>query len=136
MSVEATKALLAPSLEGVHDDLGVGPGSEPVAEGFKLFPELHIVEDLSVEDDPERPVFIGKRLLAAREIDDGETRMHQSRMAVTVHPVLVRTAVPDHADHAGEEAGRRRFAPLREVDNPCDTAHGGYPAILPGLFNG
>ena len=56
----------------VHDDLGVGRRREAVAARHELAPQLAVVVDLAVEDDPDRAVLVGDRLLAGLEVDDGQ----------------------------------------------------------------
>ena len=44
--------------------------AKPVAARLELGPQLQIVEDLPVENDPQRAVFVGHGLLAGGEVDD------------------------------------------------------------------
>ena len=44
---------------------------------LELGAQLDVVEDLAVEDDPDRAVFVVDRLLAAREVDDAQARVRQ-----------------------------------------------------------
>jgi len=48
----------------VDDDLGVGMRSELVAARLEPRAKLDEVVDLAVIDDPDRPIFIGHRLIA------------------------------------------------------------------------
>ena len=55
---------------GVDEDLGVAAGREAVPPGLELLAEGGVVVDLAVVDDPDRPVFVRQRLMAALEVDD------------------------------------------------------------------
>ena len=56
LAVEIAQAGRAVLFVEVQDDLGVGVRGEPMAARFQLGPQLDVVEDLAVEDDPERAV--------------------------------------------------------------------------------
>src|ERR1041385_5739049 len=75
--VYASRAILFVS---VNDCFGVGVGLERVAAFFEFGSQLLETINLAVEDDGDRAVFAGNRLLAAREIDDGEAS-HAERHA-------------------------------------------------------
>src|SRR5262249_43324373 len=111
-------------LVGVNDDLGVALRTERVPERDELRAELHVVEDLAVEGDPHRLVFVGERLLARRKIDDGEARVREAGAVVAVDAELVRAAVAHGAAHRAEllDGGAARV--LSEGDDAGDAAHG------------
>ena len=56
----------------MSDDFGVGPGGANCGRLKELLAEFLKVVDLSVEDDPDRAVFITDRLMSASYIDDAE----------------------------------------------------------------
>ena len=60
----------APFLVAVNDHFGVRARPEVVPALLELGPQLLEVVDFAVEDDPDRLVGIGHRLVAAGEIDD------------------------------------------------------------------
>ena len=49
--------------------------AEMVAARLEIAAQLAMVVDLAVEDDPDRAVFVGHRLVAAGAIDDRQTAM-------------------------------------------------------------
>ena len=100
------KRLGAPRLVGVDDDLGVAAGAEAVAERLELGAQLDVVEDLAVEDDPQRAVLVGQRLLAGRQVDDGQAGVRQAGALVAIGPELVRPAVPERACTSAPAARR------------------------------
>src|SRR5580693_8285584 len=58
----------------MHDDFGVGVRRETMAARFKARAQLLEVIDLSIEDEPNRRIFIGHGLVAGRRyVDDGKS---------------------------------------------------------------
>ena len=80
-------------LVGVDDHLGVAASGEPVAEPLEPLPQLPEVVDLAVERDPDRPVLVAHRLVAAGQIQDGEPALAQRHGPVDVVALVVRPAV-------------------------------------------
>ncbi len=54
-------------------------GAEPMAARFELGAQLGEVVDLAVEDDPDRAVLVGHRLIAGGEIDDAQPAVRRAR---------------------------------------------------------
>jgi hypothetical protein len=52
-----------------------------MASAEKLITQLNVVIDLSVADDPDRMVFIGKRLCASLKINDSESVVSQQAVS-------------------------------------------------------
>jgi len=44
----------------------------------QFFAELGVVVNLTVKDDPDRPILIGERLMAALDVDDAEAAHSQA----------------------------------------------------------
>ena len=78
-AVELLDAGVAVLFVGVDDGFGVGLGAEAMAAGLELAAELAMVVDLAVEDDPDRAVFVGHRLLAAGPVDDRQAPVTEAR---------------------------------------------------------
>ena len=85
-------------------------------------PQLEVVEDLAVEDDPQRLVLVADRLLARAEVDDAEARVPEPDVFVKVDAELVGTAVADRAQH-GTQGGLSRRRSSAEVAESDDAAH-------------
>jgi len=138
-------AVVAPLLVGVDDRLGVGRGGEPVAVGLELLAQLPEVVDLAVEDDPDAPVLVGDRLIAAGEVDDGEPSHAETGAigaggigagrtgapsAEDASPLAVGSPMRNDVIHALEHVGRDRAAGSQTVDADY-AAHLVIPTAFP-----
>ena len=85
-AVEALDAGVAVLLVGVDDGFGVGLGAERWPRASQVAAQLAVVVDLAVEDDPDRAVLVGHRLLAAGAVDDGQAPVAER------HPRRVKVA--------------------------------------------
>jgi hypothetical protein len=65
-----------------------------MAERDELVAQLDVIEDLTVEDDPEIVRLVGEGLLAGGQIDDREAGVGEPRVRVTVEAELVGPPVP------------------------------------------
>ena len=104
----------------VQDRFGVAARAVAVPAPLEIRPQLRVVVDLAVEDDPHRLVFVGHRLVAAGHIDDRQAPVAEAGGTVDVEAGGVRTAVlqarracargarPRRA-RAGRISGFRRF---------------------------
>jgi hypothetical protein len=93
-----------------------------VAAGFELGPDVGVVVDLAVEDDPDGAVFVRQRLLAGLEIDDAETAVAEGGSAVDMEARFVGAAMRDDVAH-GHDALAGVGPELRGGDESGDTAH-------------
>src|SRR5579884_1451585 len=110
----------------VDDDLRIAGGREAVAPREQVPPQLPVVEDLAVVHDPDRPVLVGDRLVAACEVDDAQPAAAQPRGAAQVQARCVGAPVRERLGHALQHGPRRRRA--RAVgDDPADAAGHAYP---------
>src|SRR5690606_36471791 len=103
LAVEAVEGGLAPLLVGVHDDLGVALGAKAMSLREQLLAQLYVVEDLSVEHEPQRLVLIGQRLLPALQIDDGQARMGEARTVISVDAEFIGPSVVHGTTHARKQ---------------------------------
>src|SRR3990172_8764586 len=102
----------------MKNDLGVAPGREAMAAAGELLAQRAVVVDLAVQDEPQRAVFVGERLLAAFEVDDAQAAEAQAGVGAREEAVAVRAAVAEGGRHPAEE---RRVVEAREA---ADAAHG------------
>ncbi len=113
----------APLLVPVDDRLGVGSGSEQMAERAELGPQQAVVVDLAVVGHPDRAVLVRQRLPpGARHVDDRQPPVAEDDLAPLVQPLVVGPAMElrgHHPQHRRPIAGRR--APL--PDHAGDAAH-------------
>jgi hypothetical protein len=56
--------------------------------------------------------------------------MNESGMAIPVHSIFIRPAVPDRIDHQSEQFHLWWVVPVGSVDDPCDAAHGVQTGFL------
>ncbi len=76
--------------------------AEPVAAGLQFGPQFLEVVDLAVEDNPDRLLGIGHRLMPSAEVDDGQAAEAESERTGEEIPLVVRAAMGDgsrHPDH-------------------------------------
>jgi hypothetical protein len=123
LAVEAAERLVAPLLVGMDDDLGITLRVEAVAVRAQLLAHLDVVEDLAVEDDPDRPVLVGERLLPGAQIDDRQARVPERGALIAVHPEFVGAAMAERADHGRQPVEIDRRQAIAERNGAGDAAH-------------
>src|SRR5437867_4070630 len=79
-------AAFALLLVEVNDSLGVAVSLKDMTLADQFLAQLAEVVDLSVEDDPDRPIFVGDRLVASYEIDDRQSTHAKRSTAVNMKP--------------------------------------------------
>src|SRR5512133_433237 len=84
--------------------------------------QLKVIKDLTVKNDPERLILVSDGLLPTAQINDAETRIAQRRGTTEINAELVRSAVPDHAQHLADHALRNRIG-IFETKNSDDATH-------------
>src|ERR1041385_926228 len=62
---------------------------------FKALPQLQMVVDLPVEDDPDALIFVADRLMAAGHIDNGKASHPKSDAAADIGAAIIRATVDD-----------------------------------------
>ena len=80
-----------------------------------------VIVDLAIEDDLQRAIFVGQRLVAAVNIDDFQPAHRQADIAFDEIAVVVRPAMAQPVVH-----GRQQFPPDRfpvKMDDAADSAH-------------
>ncbi len=97
--------------------LGRKYGRPPAAE---LLAQLDVVVDFAIGDQRGTARLI-ERLVAGREVDDGEPGLHHPDIAGAVSAVTIRTAVAQRIAH-GLQRSRRRGCPVM-CHQPGDPAH-------------
>jgi hypothetical protein len=74
-----------------------------MAQFLKLPPEFEVVIDFAVEDYPGGARLVVNRLLAALEVNDGETTHGESRRAFEVKAVFIRPAMAYRLAHTPQQ---------------------------------
>lgn len=81
--------------------MAAGPECMAALEEFRS--QLQVVVDLSVEDDLERAVFIGHRLVAAGQVDNAQATVTQRATLIQVTTKTVGAAMSDAVAHGPDE---------------------------------
>ena len=113
-------------LVGVDDRFGVGMSLEPVAARLEIAPELEVVVDFPVEHNPDRPVFVGHRLLAAGAVDDGQPAVAEREPRCAMNSSAVRTAMKQPVRHGPDGVTHVWGQITFQTDYAADTAHAIY----------
>ena len=95
-AVERVDEVTAVLLVQMHENLGVRPRSEEMTLGGKPISQGPEVVDLAVEHAVNGVVFVAERLVAARDVDDAQSRGTDRDVpaAVRIQAGVVRPAVP------------------------------------------
>src|SRR5436190_2171446 len=84
--------------------LGIAGSFEAVAFGFQFRAQFNVVENLAVEDDPDRFVFVGYRLVTTAQVDDGKPHHPEMHISVMVLTFVVGPSVANAAQHPRHQA--------------------------------
>ena len=142
-AVEMREALRPFVFIEVNDAFGVALGAELVPRPFQPPPQVAVVVDLAVEDDPNRFVLVSHRLVAAGQVDDreppkaeGDARLGLIRRAEAilgeVRSLVIRPPMPQGVRHPLK---LRLFQPQPWIipNSAGDAAHGEFFAGKSGL---
>ena len=124
LAVEAGETVVAPLFVGMNDDLRVASGAKAMTAGTEVGAKLEVVEDLTVEDDPDAVVLVGHGLLTGAQIDDRQPGVPKCRDPVPVQAELVRPSMLDGPDHALQVIQGQRGHAFPQGDRAGDPAHG------------
>jgi len=81
------------------------------------------VVDLSIKDNPDRPVVIAHRLVGGRaEIDDGQTAVPEPDMIPYKDALVIRASMRQGLGHSSDRAFVHRRVRVT-IDLAADTAH-------------
>src|SRR5712692_8566768 len=115
----------APFLVAVNDHLSIRSSAELIAAAFKFGAQLFEIVDLAIQNDPNRFLDIGHRLVSARQINDGKPPEAQSEWAGDEVALVVGTAVNHRSRHAPD-----RFRFYRLVSNKVKLAANAAHVLL------
>src|SRR3569833_3415600 len=90
--------------------------------------QILVIVDLAIENDPDRAIFVGYRLVPARKIDDAEPAHADGALPIDVDALIVRTSMTDLSAHLPDDilSGRRAS---RDVS--CDPTHNEKKGLTP-----
>src|SRR6185503_10402267 len=86
----------------MNDSFGVAGCLILMAARFKIRPQVAMVIDLAVVDDPHAAVFIRHRLMPARQIHDRQSPVPQPDGSIDEHASVVGSAMRQTVSHANE----------------------------------
>jgi len=106
----------------VDQYLGIRLGVEAVSQLLETISQLDIVEDLSVENNPDTLCFVMHRLLTGLKIDNGKTNMSEANVLVVEKAGIIRTSMNQRSQH-GFDSVSGRWALRAKIENPCYPTH-------------
>ena len=83
----------------MRDRLAIALRAEAMTASAQLVAQLTVVVDFSIEDEGDRLVFVGERLIATGDINDAQTAHGQADIAVDEVAGAIRTAMPQPVVH-------------------------------------
>ena len=111
----------------MDDRFRVAGGLEDVAAPLQVAPQLLVVVDLAVEDDPDGAVLVRDRLEAVAQIDDAEAAHADGDAVADVDALIVGTAVRHDAAHRADLVLTNGLSV--PPDYACDAAHGKFSCV-------
>ncbi len=94
-----------------------------MAARLELLPQIAVVVDLAVEDDPDAAVLVLHRLMAAGAVDDGQPAVTERGVRIGKHPAAVRAAVPEAIGHRIDRGANIGVQCIRDRDHAADSTH-------------
>jgi hypothetical protein len=93
-----------------------------VALCFEIGAQVGVVVDLTVVNDPNVLVFVGKGLVAGLDVDDAQSPHRQANILFDKIALVVGTAMQDSAIHRRQRIAA--YAPISiSKKDPTDSAH-------------
>jgi hypothetical protein len=102
LPVEVFKKLRTFFLIEMHEDFSVCVCVKLMPSGHKILPEIRIIKDFTIVDDPDGPILIVDRLITPGQIDNTQPCMCQADLLVEVYPEGIGTPVSNHSQHLPE----------------------------------
>src|SRR6185436_8934342 len=113
----------------MQNHLGIRFRAQLAAARLQTLAQLQIVEDLTVEADPDGAIGIGHGLLTGGDIDDAEPRMAEPDALLGKKAEIVRAAMGNGANHAAQQRAWRAEE-VRPSEIAGDAAHELIPAPI------
>src|SRR6266700_5279142 len=89
---------------------------------FEVGPQLDVIEDFSIKDDPEIFILVRNRLAAAAEVNDAQPGAAQPGFLIEQDAEFIWTTVAQHRQHLPHIAlGNGPLAGT--LEHACDAAH-------------
>src|SRR5207249_5851769 len=114
--------VVVPLLVGMDDCFGIAARLVLMAPGLEVAPNLRVVVDLAVEDNPNALILVRQRLMAGTQVDDAETPMAERSTIVRENPGLIGASMRENVAHRRRASGRVRRQPF-EGNNSGNPTH-------------
>ena len=119
---DRARAVQAVLLVGVHHHLAVRVGGPAVSAFLEPGPQLLVVVDLAVDDRGHAAVLGVERLVAARDVDDGQARVGERDGADAPQRLAIGTAMAQRLDHPLGRVLARRAGRIEDCADPAHAA--------------
>ncbi len=106
----------------MDDSLSIALGAVAVPFRLEIGAQLLVVINLSVVNDPDFFVFIGKRLMSGLHIDDAQATHGEAHVTLDKKTIVVGSTVCDLRVHLGEDAAIGAL-PRIGIEHSANTAH-------------
>src|SRR5215470_2559040 len=94
-----------------------------MSTAFEILAQFLEVVDLAVEDDPDRFLGIGHRLMPAGEVDDGEPAKAKAHRSIEEVAVVIGASMHHRAGHRFHAMAIDRGT-AREIELTANPTHG------------
>ena len=85
------------------DHFRVAPTGESMTLGFEFLPQSLVVVDLSVEDNPDRFIFVRHGLVDSFDIDNAQSAHPKACQLVAVVALFIRASVDERLRHSAKQ---------------------------------
>src|SRR5690606_791635 len=106
----------------VYNHLAVAAGPEPVAAAHEACPQLTVIENLAIANDPYIPGLVPQRLLSAGRVHDAQARIGQPDAVAKVESCCVRAAMLQQRNHC-LQLGTLHRCRRAKITDTGDSAH-------------
>src|ERR1051326_7997432 len=113
----------------VNNGLAIGSVAVAMARGFERGTQRGMVENLAVEDQPQVAVLVRHRLMAARDVYNGEAAEPEIAPWIAIISEVIWAPMTNGIGHALD--GGDRFLGRLSGDVTCDSAHAKRQDVKP-----
>src|SRR6516164_6185303 len=106
----------------VDDGFRVAPRAIAVSAGLQVWPQLFVIINLAVVNQPHVSIFVRERLVAGLEIDDAQPAHRQSHILGQIETSIVGAAMYDLLVHGFERGAPDSMLGV-EIYRATDSTH-------------
>ena len=121
-AAQVVDAFLAVLFIEMNNGLGIAVGAVAMAARLQAGPQLGVVINLAVKNNPNRAIFVAEGLMSGLYVHDTQPAHGDADVAVEISPRIVRTAMHDLAIHGFEGFGPHSLVAIKVV-NGANAAH-------------